>query len=87
MDDRPDVALTKHARDRCNEMGVPYEVAKAVLRNPTMTWAANPPGRFFAWSQENPGIGVYFSPDEFGTKIAITVVPRTYDTYTRTESA
>lgn len=79
--------LSEHARQRCVEMGVRTARVKAILRNPDMTWVGNapghPPGRSFAWSAADPDIAVYFALHD-GVPVAITVVPRTYETYVRT---
>lgn len=72
--------LTLHARQRCQEMGVRTRRVKQILRCPTMTYSSR--GGQVAWSAADPGIAVVFVADG-AQLLAVTVVPRTYETYRR----
>lgn len=82
--DQPTIILTAHARERCVEMGITVEDVETVVRHYTIRRPAR--RNAFAMSAESrPDIvaivAADLSPD--GREIVITVVPRTYERYTR----
>ena len=76
----PTPRLTEHARQRCLEMGVLTKRVKDILRRPTMTYVSR--DGHIAWSAADPSIAVIYT-DDGPVRVAITVVPRTYDDYVR----
>lgn len=80
--------LTRHARERCAEMGVSTRVAKAIVVAPDMTRPApsqrHPEARM-AISDAAPEYAVVYKPGAAhnGADLVLTVLFRTYEQYVR----
>jgi hypothetical protein len=86
--------MTRHARERCEQMGISTKIAKQILRSPRrVSWAApaNASGQHYPGGQdcrsavapEHPDYAVIYVERLDGTRIVITVLQNTRDTYTR----
>lgn len=75
--------LTRHARQRCSELGVSTKKAKAVVRNRISTYPGNPAhgNNGLVVMSDDPEIAVIWDP---GTNHILTVLPRVQDPYVRT---
>lgn len=81
--DRPRTAvLSRHARERCAEMGVGSKRVKRLLRQPDITRTSYM-GRYVAVADSDPEIAVVYAQASDGTHTVITVLYRRYDSYTR----
>lgn len=77
--------LTKHARARCAEMGIPPRVPQEIVAHPSLT---RPDGRGnrIAMSTLHPEYAVAFTTDPRGVPVIITVIFNTREFYTRAGS-
>jgi hypothetical protein len=86
MDHNLTPRMTRHALARCQEMGIPTKVAKAIWRTATTTYPSNSqdgrPG-VIASSELFPGYAIVVAEGYDGHPTVVTVVFRTTDTYDR----
>lgn len=78
--------MTRHALERCQEMGIPARLAKAIWRKATMTYPSrSKDGRegLIATSDLFPGYAIVVAPAYDGHPTVITVVFREYEQYDR----
>jgi hypothetical protein len=84
---QPTPRMTKHARERCVEMGISTKVAKAIVRNVDMTYSGSPKhdnDAMLAYCDQHPDHVVVFAMDE-DVPVILTVLPRTNEYYQRPE--
>jgi hypothetical protein len=78
--------MTKHARERCEEMKISTKVAKAIIRNAEVTYAAKcrdgNKAMIALWSGE-PRYAVVFNPDQDTSPVVLTVIFNSPDYYER----
>ena len=80
--------MTRHALERCKEMGIPARLAKGIYRRADVTRPANRKGDTNRWprvmcvSDSFPGYAVVVEDRPTGPWV-ITVVFRTTETYDR----
>lgn len=75
--------MTKHAVQRCAEMGISTKVAKRIVRNPSITHAARE-GRMVATSVDHPDYAVVYAADRETESVwVITVLFNTQVRYER----
>jgi len=86
MSERPVTAqLSRHARQRAAEMGVPTKWIKHMIRNPDLCRPGRA-GRMDDWlvvSDAHPDIAVVYRQHPNGEITVLTVLRRTYEEYTR----
>ena len=78
--------LTRHARDRCAELGISTKRAKRVVQHRTGTYPSavgHSNNGMMVTSATEPEIAVVWDP---GTNEILTVVPRIQEDYVRTET-
>lgn len=78
--------MTRHALERCQEMGIPARLAKAIWRKATTTYPS--PSRngregLVVSSDLFPEYAIIVAPAHDGHPTVVTVVFRTQDDYTR----
>lgn len=78
--------LSKHARERCAEMGISTKIAKRIVQNARVTYrgtnSKSDTGRV-ALCPDYPDYAVVFAEDGKGGTIIITVLFNTPDRYVR----
>lgn len=78
--------MTRHALARCQEMGVPARLAKAIYRRASIARPSRSrdgrPATLMV-SDDFPGYAVVIAPAYDGHPIVVTVVFQTYDQYDR----
>jgi len=80
--------MTRHALERCQEMGIPARLAKGIFRRPAVVRPANQAGRPTRWdrymvtSDLFPDYAVVVE-DRDGVVWVVTVVFRTTEVYDR----
>ncbi len=82
----PDPTISEHARARCAEMGISTKVAKAIAKNPTLTYSGNPGTDCRVYlSEAHPEYAVVVGPPPSGSDrpVVVTVLFRTEDDYVR----
>lgn len=77
--------MTRHALERCKEMGIPARLAKGIWRKADTTYPSPKDGReaVMAFSSLFPGYAIVVAPARDGHPQVVTVVFRTTDTYER----
>lgn len=86
MDHAVTPRMTRHALARCQEMGIPARLAKAIWRKATQTYPSrSQDGRdgLVVSSELFPGYAIIVAPAYDGHPTVVTVVFRTQDDYTR----
>lgn len=85
MDHNVTPRMTRHALARCQEMGIPARLAKAIWRKADLVYPSPKDGRdaVIAASTLFPGYAVVVTEGRDGHPTVLTVVFRTTDTYTR----
>lgn len=85
MDHNLTPRMTRHALDRCKEMGIPARLAKAIWRKADTTYPSPKDGRdaVVAFSSLFPGYAVVVAEGRDGRPTVLTVVFRTTETYDR----
>lgn len=75
--------MTRHALERCQEMGISSKVAKRIVRHATLVRPGNRITRdaYVATSDGDPLYAVVFYPGD--PPVIVTVLFRTYETYAR----
>jgi IS5 family transposase len=80
------VRLSKHARERCREMGVRTGVVKRIVRNHRVSWRTEyregSGRRVVATSSEFPDIAVVYASEAY-PPVVVTVLWRTEERYDR----
>lgn len=78
--------MTRHALERCQEMGIPARVAKGIYRRPSVVRPSQSqngrPGTMVT-SDLFPGYAVIIADAYDGHPVVVTVVFHTTETYTR----
>lgn len=78
---RPTPFLTRHARERCAEMGISTKVAKRIVQHPDIIRPGNNgTACLVAVSDRYPEYAVVYDPEAFRI---VTVVFRTAEVYVR----
>lgn len=85
MDHNVTPRMTRHALARCQEMGIPARLAKAIWRKADTTYPSPKDGRdaTVAFSSLFPGYAILVAPGRDGHPTVLTVVFRTTETYDR----
>lgn len=79
--------MTKHARERCEEMGVPVRVAKSIVANASLTYPGTPtssgnPTLIARWDGE-PEYAVVYIDEGDGVAKVLTVLFNCLTPYVR----
>lgn len=74
--------LSRHARTRCDEMGVDRARVERILRRPDVTRPATK-GCIMAIADFDPEISVVYAINDHGVCVVVTVLYRTYKRYDR----
>lgn len=78
-----DPVMSIHARERCEEMGISTKVAKAIVKNPSVTRPGKPGSPcMIAVSDAAPGYAVVYDP-RCEPLVVVSVLFRTIDQYDR----
>ena len=85
MDHNLTPRMTRHALARCQEMGIPARLAKAIWRKADTTYPSPKDGKegVVAFSSLFPGYAIVVAPAYDGHPQVVTVVFRTTETYDR----
>lgn len=78
--------MSRHALARCQEMGIPARLAKAIWRRPSVVRPSrSQDGReaTLVTSADFPGYAIVVAPAHDGHPLVVTVVFQTYDQYDR----
>lgn len=79
--------ITKHARQRCEEMGISTKVAKQIVRHADVTHTTDSRGRecqrFVCKSDKHPGYAVAYFKAPDGVPVVCTVLFDTAEEYVR----
>lgn len=87
MSDHPETpVLSRHARQRCAEMGISTKVAKAIHRTRDLTYPGSPTTAepaLVAFSEDHPGYAIVYIPRAASPDVIVTVVFREEGDYIR----
>lgn len=77
--------MTRHALERCQEMGIPARLAKGIYRRPSVVRPAPKDGRegWIITSDLFPGYAIVVALGRDGYPTVVTVVFHTTEDYTR----
>lgn len=75
--------LTKHAQERCAEMGITTKRAKRVVQNRTLMYAGVHDNNGYVCMSDDPDICVVWDPE---TNSILTVLPKTARNYSRSSN-
>lgn len=82
----PTPVMSRHARERCAEMGISTKVAKRIAARPSLTYGGNPgtPSRVHV-SDEHPEYAVVVGPPPSpgARPVVVTVLFREHQDYVR----
>lgn len=81
-----DPVMSHHARERCAEMGISTKVAKAIAKNPTLTYGGRPgTDSMVHLSEAHPEYAVVVGQPRSpgGPPVVVTVLFRVYEDYVR----